>query len=115
MSQIIYPTTNLYATETLTIERGEGAYVFDNQGNKYIEGVAGLWGTSLGYNNKELIETATEQMSRLSYSHMFGGKTHQVGMDLSEKLAQMVPMDDAKVFFGKSGSDANDTHIKMLS
>ncbi|MEE3130395.1 MAG: aminotransferase [Pseudomonadota bacterium] len=114
MSQIIYPTTNLYATETLTIERGEGAYVFDNQGNKYIEGLAGLWCTSLGYNNKELIETATEQMSRLSYSHMFGGKTHQVGMDLSEKLAQMVPMDDAKVFFGNSGSDANDTHIKML-
>lgn len=114
MSQIIYPTTNLYATETLTIERGEGAYVFDNQGNKYIEGLAGLWCTSLGYNNKELIETATEQMSRLSYSHMFGGKTHQVGMDLSEKLAEMVPVEDAKVFFGNSGSDANDTHIKML-
>ena len=114
MSQIIYPTTNLFATESLTIERGDGAYVYDNKGNKYLEGLAGLWCTSLGYNNKELIDTATEQMQKLSYSHMFGGKTHQVGMDLSDKLSEMLPMEKAKIFFGNSGSDANDTHIKML-
>lgn len=114
MSTIIYPTTNLKHTETLTIERGEGVYIYDNQGNKYIEGLAGLWCTSLGYGNQELIDTAAEQMSKLSYSHMFGGKTHQVGMDLSEKISAMVPVDNAKVFFGNSGSDANDSHIKML-
>ncbi|SFF98295.1 aminotransferase [Neptunomonas qingdaonensis] len=114
MSQIIYPTTNFKATQTLTIERGEGAYVYDNNGKKYLEALAGLWCTSLGYNNRELIETASEQMSKLSFSHMFGGKTHQVGMDLAEKLSAMVPVENAKVFFGNSGSDANDTHIKML-
>ena len=84
MSTIIYPTTNFKATETLTIERGEGAYVYDDKGNKYIEGMAGLWCTSLGYGNQELIEASNEQMQKLSYSHMFGGKTHQVGMDLSD-------------------------------
>ncbi|MBQ0757981.1 MAG: aminotransferase class III-fold pyridoxal phosphate-dependent enzyme [Amphritea sp.] len=114
MSNIIYPTTNLKATETLVIERGDGAYVYDNEGNQYLEGLAGLWCTSLGYNNRELIDTAAEQMSKLSYSHMFGGKTHQVGIDLSEKLTARVPVENAKVFFGNSGSDANDTHVKML-
>lgn len=114
MSTIIYPTTNLKATETLTLERGDGAYVYDNQGKQYFEALAGLWCTSLGYNNRELIDTVNQQMGQLSYSHMFGGKTHQVGMDLSEKLSAMVPVENAKVFFGNSGSDANDTHIKML-
>jgi 4-aminobutyrate--pyruvate transaminase len=114
MSTIIYPTTNFKETETITIERGEGAYVYDDKGNQYIEGMAGLWCTSLGYGNQELIDATTEQMSKLSYSHMFGGKTHQVGMDLSDKLSEMVPVKDAKIFFGNSGSDANDSHIKML-
>lgn len=114
MSQIIYPTTNFTQTETLILARGEGAYVYDNKGKQYLEGLAGLWCTSLGYNNRELIAAASEQMGQLSYSHMFGGKSHQVGIDLAEKLSEMVPVDNAKVFFGNSGSDANDTHIKML-
>ncbi|WP_027857187.1 aminotransferase [Marinobacterium jannaschii] len=114
MSTIIYPTTNLKATESLTLERGDGAYVYDNNGKQYLEALAGLWCTSLGYNNRELIDTAAEQMGQLSYSHMFGGKTHQVGIDLSDKLASMVPVENARVFFGNSGSDANDSHVKML-
>ncbi|MGB0732590.1 MAG: aminotransferase [Pontibacterium sp.] len=114
MSDIIYPTTNLTATETLKLARGDGAYVYDNHGKQYLEGLAGLWCTSLGYNNRELIDTVNEQMGQLSYSHMFGGKTHQVGIDLADKLSAMVPVQNAKVFFGNSGSDANDTHIKML-
>jgi 4-aminobutyrate--pyruvate transaminase len=114
MSTIIYPTTNFKATETLTIERGEGVYVYDDKGKQYIEGMAGLWCTSLGYGNQEVIDAASQQMAKLSFSHMFGGKTHQVGMDLSEKLSAMVPVKDSKIFFGNSGSDANDSHIKML-
>ena len=114
MSAIIYPTTNFTATEQLTIARGEGVYVYDNQGKQYLEGLAGLWCTALGYGNQELIEAATEQMSTLAYSHLFGGKTHQVGIDLADKLSAMLPMDNGKVFFGNSGSDANDTQIKLL-
>ncbi|MCI2283987.1 aminotransferase [Colwellia sp. MSW7] len=114
MSPIIYPTTNLKKPSDLVIERGDGIYIFDNKGKKYLEGMAGLWCASLGYNNQEIIDAANAQMSKLSFSHMFGGKTHQVGIDLAEKLSSMVPMKNAKVFFGNSGSDANDTHIKIL-
>ncbi|GAC16815.1 aminotransferase class III-fold pyridoxal phosphate-dependent enzyme [Aliiglaciecola lipolytica] len=88
--------------------------LFDNKGKKYLEAMSGLWCTSLGYNNQELIDAASQQLSKLSYSHMFGGKTHQVGIDLAEKISDMVPTKDAKVFFGNSGSDANDTNIKLL-
>jgi adenosylmethionine-8-amino-7-oxononanoate aminotransferase len=68
----------------------------------------------LGYGNQEVIATATEQMNKLTFSHMFGGKTHQVAIDLADKLADMIPMKDAVISFGNSGSDANDTHIKLL-
>lgn len=114
MTHMIYPQTNLKATEQLIIERGEGVYVYDNQGKKYLEGMAGLWCTSLGYAHPELMATVNEQLSRLSYSHMFGGKTHPQGMALADVLSAMVPMDNAQVFFGNSGSDANDTQIKLL-
>ncbi len=114
MSAVIYPTTNLKATEQLVIERGEGVYVYDNRGRQYLEGLAGLWCTGLGYGNRELIDAIGEQLGKLSFTHMFGGKTHQPGIDLADKLAAMAPVRDAKVFFGNSGSDANDTHIKLL-
>ena len=56
-------------------------------GKQYLEGMAGLWCTGLGYNHRELIECISEQMSRLSFTHMFGGKTHRPGMELADKLA----------------------------
>ncbi len=114
MSAVIYPTTNLTATEQLKFERGEGIYVYDQNGKQYLEGLAGLWCTGLGYGNQELIDTISEQLGKLSFSHTFGGKTHQPVIDLGDKLADMVPVENAKVFFGNSGSDANDSHIKML-
>ena len=114
MTSVIYPTTNFKATEQLFMERGEGIYVFDSHGKKYIEGIAGLWCTALGYGNQELIDAASEQMGKLAYTHMFGGKTHQVAIDLADKLSAMLPLDNAKIFFGNSGSDANDTQMKLI-
>ncbi len=114
MTQMIYPTTNFKATEQLVVTRGEGVYVYDDQGRRYLEGMAGLWCTALGYGNEEVIECATEQMRTLTFSHMFGGKTHPAAMELADKIAQMVPIKDARVFLGSSGSDANDTQIKLL-
>ena len=98
----------------MIVTRGEGIYVYDDQGNRYIEGLAGLWCTALGYGNEELIEASTRALRTLSFSHQFGGKYHQVGVDLAERIAEMVPTCDARVFFGNSGSDANDTLIKLL-
>jgi adenosylmethionine-8-amino-7-oxononanoate aminotransferase len=114
MSHVLYPSTNLAATEQLSIERGDGVYVYDNQGKRYLEGLAGLWCTALGYGNEEMIEATSEAMSKIAYTHLFGGKTHPVAVQLADKLADMVPTPDAKVLFGLSGSDANDSHIKIL-
>jgi len=114
MSRVIYPTTNLKAVEELVIDRGEGVYVYDIHGKQYLEGMAGLWCTGLGYGNRELIDCIGAALGTLSYSHLFGGKTHEPAMALAERLAAMVPVRDAMVFFGNSGSDANDTHIKLL-
>ena len=76
MTSMLYPTTNPSAAEQMVVARGEGPYIFDRSGKRYLEGMAGLWCTSLGYGNEEIIETATRQMRELSFSHMFGGKTH---------------------------------------
>jgi 4-aminobutyrate---pyruvate transaminase len=113
---VLHPYTNLAAhrdTGPLVLERGQGVFVYDTSGKDYIEGLAGLWCTSLGYGNEELIETATAQMRRLSFSHLFGGKSHDPGIALAEKLKEMAPGGMSKVFFVNSGSEANDTQIKL--
>ena len=113
---LLHPATNLAAHQEngpLILDRGEGIYVYDSQGNRYIEGLAGLWCTSLGYGNKELIEAATEQMSRLSFTHLFGSKSHEPAIELAEQLKAIVPTPASKIFFTSSGSEANDTQIKL--
>tara|TARA_E500000178_G_scaffold45118_1_gene40256 strand:+ start:940 stop:2274 length:1335 start_codon:yes stop_codon:yes gene_type:complete len=111
---MIYPTTNPAMSETMVVARAEGPYIYDKQGKRYLEGMAGLWCTALGYGNEEIIEAAERQMRELSFSHMFGGKTHSSAIELADKLAAMVPMQDGRVFLGNSGSDANDTLLKLI-
>ena len=114
MTAMLYPSTNPAATEAMVVTHGEGPYIYDKNGKQYLEGMAGLWCTALGYGNEEIIEAATQQMRELSFGHMFGGKTHPAAMALADRLAAMVPMDDARVFLGNSGSDANDTLVKLV-
>ena len=114
MTAMIYPTTNPSLSEQMVVARAEGPYIFDKQGKRYLEGMAGLWCTALGYGNEEIIEAAEQQMRELSFSHMFGGKTHASAMELADKLSAMVPMSDGRVFLGNSGSDANDTLLKLI-
>lgn len=113
---LLHPATNLAAhreTGPLVLDRGEGIFVYDTQGNRYIEGLAGLWCTSLGYGNKELVAAASEQMSRLSFTHLFGSKSHEPAIELAEKLKEIVPSPTSKIFFTSSGSEANDSQIKL--
>ena len=110
MTAVVCPPT----TEVMTITRGDGAYIYDDSGKQYLDAMAGLWCTSLGYGNEEVVEVAAKQMRELSFNHMFGGKTHSVAIELADKLADMVPMDNARVFLGNSGSDANDTLLKLI-
>lgn len=114
---VIHPYTNLAThreTGPTVIDGGRGIYVTDAEGKSYIEGMSGLWCTSLGYGNEELIETATEQMRKMSYTHIFGGKSHDPAIELAEKLKEIAPVPMSKVFFTCSGSEANDTQIKLV-
>ena len=91
---VVHPYTNLALHRELgptVIERGSGIYVWDTEGNRYIEGLSGLWCTALGYANEELIEAAREQLSNLSFSHLFGGKSHPTAIALAEKLKEISP------------------------
>ena len=99
----------------LILERGEGIYIFDKDGKKYIDGLAGLWCTSLGHGVTELADAAKEQMSKLGYSTLFASKSHEPAILLAEKLIEMSPFSSGKVFFGLSGSDSNDTQYKLFT
>jgi 4-aminobutyrate--pyruvate transaminase len=76
--------------------------------------MAGLWCTALGYGNEELAETAAAQMKKLPFSHLYNGKSHDLAIELAEKLKEMAPVPISKVFFCNSGSEANDTQIKLV-
>ena len=113
---VLHPTTNLATHRTvgpLVLERGHGVFVYDTGNKRYIEGMSGLWCTGLGYGNEELIEAATEQMRKLSFSHLFGGRSHEPAIALAEKIKEISPAPTSKVFFTSSGSEANDTQIKL--
>ncbi|MFN0262718.1 aspartate aminotransferase family protein [Tepidamorphus sp. 3E244] len=114
---VLHPYTNLAThreTGPLSLERAEGVRVYDSSGKSYIEGMAGLWCTSLGYGNEELIEAASDQMRKLSFTHIFGGKSHDPAIALAEKLKEISPVPVSKVFFVGSGSEANDTQVKFV-
>lgn len=114
---LVHPYTNqatIRETGPLVLERAKGIHVYDVDGRAYIEGMAGLWCTSLGYGNEELAEAAYKQMKRLSFTHLFGGKSHDPAIELAEKLKEIAPVPISKIFFVCSGSEANDSQIKMV-
>lgn len=112
----VHPYTNLRQHERqgpLVIAGGEGVWVWDDDGRRYIEGMAGLWCTSLGFSEKRLVEAARRQMDRLPYGHVFTHRSHEPLVELSERLVGMAPAPLAKAFFVNSGSEAIDTAIKL--
>src|SRR5215467_7117101 len=114
---LVHPYINLAAFRDigpLILERGEGVTVYDTDGKPYIEGMAGLWCTALGYGNEELIEAAAAQMRKLSFGHLFTAKSHDPAIELAEKLKEIAPVPASKVLFCSSGSEANDTQMKLV-
>ena len=117
LAHLLHPYTNLQRhaeTGPLVIVRGEGVRVFDEQGRDYIEALAGLWCTALGWGEERLARVAAEQMRELPFYHLFGSKTHGPAVRLAEALAAIAPLPDARVFLANSGSEANDTAIKLI-
>ena len=112
-----HPATNARRHETvgpMMIERGQGIYVFDDQGKEYIEGLAGLWSVAVGFGEPRLAAAAVAQMQKLPYYHSFSHKSHPSATALAERLVKIAPGKLAKAHFTSSGSEANDLTIKMI-
>ena len=117
IATLVHPYTNLKAHQTkgpLIISRGRGVNVYDDQGNEYIEGLAGLWCVSLGFNEPRLVDAARRQLEMLPYYHSFGSKSHGPAIELAERILDLLPESMSKVLFNNSGSEANDTAIKLV-
>ncbi len=117
IASVVHPQTNLalhLEQGPTVIERGEGIYVYDDNGTRFLDAAAGLWCASLGYANERLARVAYEQMRRLGYYHLYRHTTHEPGVQLAEHLLRIAPVPMSKVLFQCSGSEANDTAIKLV-
>ena len=118
----LHPYTNpamLVKSGPHIMASGSGVFVTDDAGNKFYEGMSGLWCSSLGFSETELVDAAIAQMKKLPFYHSFAGKTANPAIDLAEMLITTAPPAAhgavmSKVFFATSGSEANDTAIKMV-
>ncbi len=113
----LHPYTDARKHESvgpLVFTEGKGIYVYDEQGKEYIEGLAGLWYAALGFSEERLVEAATEQLRKLPCYHGFTHKAPLPTIELAAKLLEIAPVPMSKVFFADSGSEANDTMIKMV-
>ncbi|KAM7258865.1 hypothetical protein ACFE04_014606 [Oxalis oulophora] len=99
----------------LVIEKSEGSYVYDSNGKKYLDALAGLWCTALGGNEPRLVAAATAQLNTLPFYHSFWNRTTKPSLDLARDLLEtFTARKMAKAFFTNSGSEANDTQVKLV-
>jgi 4-aminobutyrate--pyruvate transaminase len=113
----LHPNTDARLHERigpLVIERGDGVHVIDSAGRRYIEAMAGLWSVALGFSERRLAEAAFRQLQELPFYHNFNGRAVRPAVDLAERLIALAPVPMSKVFFANSGSEANDTVLKMI-
>ncbi|MGK0442720.1 MAG: L-2,4-diaminobutyrate transaminase/4-aminobutyrate--pyruvate transaminase [Pseudohongiellaceae bacterium] len=114
--RILHPATSivdLNKNGPRLITEGNGLYINDHKGAKQLDGIAGLWCVNVGYGRKELADAMAAAAQKLSFYHSFGGASNTYQIELADKLLAMAPDSLGKVFFGSSGSDANDTLIKI--
>ncbi|EFH59607.1 gamma-aminobutyrate transaminase subunit precursor [Arabidopsis lyrata subsp. lyrata] len=101
--------------DPLVIAKSEGSYVYDANGKKYLDSLAGLWCTALGGNEPRLVSAAVKQLNTLPFYHSFWNRTTKPSLDLAKDLLEMFTANKmAKAFFTSGGSDANDTQVKLV-
>jgi len=113
----LHPFTNhrsLRAGGARVMVRGDGPYIWDSEGKRVLDGMSGLWTASVGHSRKELAEAAYEQMLELPFYNTFFRTTHPPVVALSRKLAELAPDNLNQVFYGSSGSESNDTAIRLI-
>jgi 4-aminobutyrate---pyruvate transaminase len=118
IATVIHPYTNLDAhadTGPLVITRGDGIYVEDDRGTRYLEGMSGLWCAALGFSESRLVEAAHRQMQKLPYYQIFSGRSTEPSIELSERLIGMTRhLGMEKALYANSGSEANDQAVKLV-
>jgi putrescine aminotransferase len=113
----IHPFTNhksLRGGGARLIVKGDGPYIWDSEGKRMLDGMSGLWTTNVGYGRRELADAAHAQMLELPFYNTFFRTTHPPVVELSKKLAEIAPPHINQVFFGSSGSESNDTAIRLI-
>ena len=113
----LHPYTNARKHQEqgpLVIAKGDGVYVEDIHGKRYIEAMAGLWSVALGFSEQRLVDAAMRQFKELPFYHQFTHKTHEMAAQFAKQLIDACPIPMSKVFFTNSGSEANDTVVKLL-
>ena len=116
LAHLIHPLTDhsqLPEVEPLVVERGEGCELIATDGERPIDGLAGLWTVNLGHSRQDLVDAAAAQMRRLPYGSTFGGVSSPPAIELAERIADLAPPGLSGVFFVSGGSEANETAIKL--
>jgi 4-aminobutyrate--pyruvate transaminase len=116
VASLIHPQTNLALHRELgpnVLTRGKGVWVEDDAGNSFLDSVSGLWCASLGLSVERLAKVAYEQMTTLGYFHTYRHTANEPNIDLAEKLLSIAPASMSKALFQCSGSEANDTAVKL--
>jgi len=102
------------AKKTRVISKAQGVYIYDNDGNKILDAMSGLWCVNMGYGQQKIIDAVNKQMHELPYYNSFFGTTHPPAAELTALLADIAPAHMNKVFFTSGGSEANDTVLRMV-
>ena len=113
----LHPFTDhkaLAAKGARVIERAEGIYIWDTDGNKILDGMSGLWCVNAGYGQQALIDAATEQLKTLPFYNAFFNTATPQAIELAELLAEVAPPGFKHFFFSSSGSESNDTNVRMV-
>src|SRR5258708_21498996 len=95
------------------VDRGEGCYVWDEAGRRYLDGTASLWYANVGYGRREIADAAAAQLAKLHAYHTFGDFATRPVLDLADRLAAIAPVPGSKVFLTSGGSDSVDTAAKL--
>lgn len=114
---LLHPSTSIadhLANGPRIMVSGEGVHVTDIDGNRYIDGAAGLWCVNVGYGRQEIIDAIARQGSSLPFFHSFTSMSNEPSIRLADRILRWTPEGMSKVFFGSGGSDANDTNVKLV-
>jgi L-2,4-diaminobutyrate transaminase len=116
---VFHPSTHLEqhargASPCRVVEGGEGVFIRDRNGTSYLDAFAGLYCVNVGYGRQEIADAIHRQASELAYYHVYAGHTHGPAVELSQRIIERAPAGMSKVYYGLSGSDANETQVKLV-